>query len=120
MANVQYQPESIPVSFTLSLLSAIVIIISSIIAQIFFYDPGYNFGLWMTIVSPMIGVISGIVIFIGTIMMFKKPKQRSTWGIIILVSSSVALIGIGSLAIIGSALGIIGGISSIDDDLAFF
>ena len=114
MANVQYQPESIPVSFTLSLLSAIVIIISSIIAQIFFYDPGYNFGLWMTIVSPMIGVISGIVIFIGMIVMFKKPRQQSAWGIIILLSSSVALIGIGSLAIIGSALGIIGGISSIN------
>jgi hypothetical protein len=59
-------------------------------------------------------VISGIVIFIGTIMVFKKPKQLSIWGIIILVSSSVALIGIGSLAIIGSALGIIGGISSIN------
>jgi len=57
MANVQYQPESIPVSFTLSLLSAIVIIISSVITQIFFYDPEYNFGLWL-IVSSMIGVIS--------------------------------------------------------------
>ena len=68
----------------------------------------------MTIVSPMIGVISGIVIFIGTIMMFKKPKQRNAWGIIILVSSFVALIGIGSLAIVGSTLGIIGGISSIN------
>ena len=114
MANTQYHTESIPVSFTLSLLSAIVITISSVIAQTFFYDPGYNFGLLMTIVSPMIGVISGIVIFIGTIMMFKKPKQRNAWGIIILVSSFVALIGIGSLAIVGSTLGIIGGISSIN------
>jgi uncharacterized membrane protein (UPF0136 family) len=114
MANVQYQPDSIPVSFTLSLLSAIVIIISSVIAQIFFYDPGYNFGLWMTIVSPLIGVISGIVIFIGAILMFKKPRQGRIWSVIILLSSSAALIGIGSLAIIGSALGIIGGISSIN------
>jgi hypothetical protein len=112
MANVQYQPESIPVSFTLSLLSAIVIIISSVIAQIFFY--GYNFGLWMTIVSPVIGVISGIVIFIGAILMFKKPQQGRIWSVIILLSSSAALIGIGYLAIIGSALGIIGGLSLIN------
>lgn len=56
----------------------------------------------------LIPMISGIVVIVGAIMMSKRSRKATIWGIAVLVFSVLGLTGMG-LAILGSTLGIIGG-----------
>jgi divalent metal cation (Fe/Co/Zn/Cd) transporter len=65
---------------------------------------GFNFGL--------LGVMWGALIMVGAAMLYSRPQQHKTWGIIVIVLSFLswfvlALAGI--IGIIGLILGLIGG-----------
>jgi hypothetical protein len=65
-------------------------------------------GGWLSTSFFLIPMISGIVVIVGAIMMSKRSREATIWGIVVLVFSVLGLTGMG-LAILGSILGIIGG-----------
>ncbi len=57
---------------------------------------------------PWFGLIAGIVVLIGAAMLYAKPEQRQTWGIVIVSASALNLFfGMGGL--VAGVLGVIGG-----------
>jgi uncharacterized membrane protein len=61
-----------------------------------------------------VGVVSGILVLIGALMMYyKRSEQAKTLGIVVLIFSTVTLIGGGGGFLIGTILGIIGGALAI-------
>jgi hypothetical protein len=57
---------------------------------------------------PWFGLIAGIVVLIGAAMLYAKPEQRQTWGIVIIMASALNFfVGMGGL--VAGALGVIGG-----------
>jgi hypothetical protein len=67
-------------------------------------------GVWSFFWS--IVLISGIMVIIGGIMASKRPQEATIWGSIVLAFSVLALAGMG-FSILGSILGIIGGITML-------
>ena len=59
-----------------------------------------------------IGVISGIIILIGSIMVYNRPSKASTWGALILAFSLASFFAMGGF-FLGAVLGIVGGILAI-------
>jgi len=66
----------------------------------------------MMILTSIIAVVSGVVLIIGGLMIRSNPKDASLWGSIILVFSVIGFLGGGGF-IIGSLIGLIGGILAI-------
>ncbi len=58
---------------------------------------------------PVIGVVSGLVVLYSAHTLSGKPKESSTWGMMILIFSATGLISGGGF-LIGSLLGIVGGL----------
>jgi uncharacterized protein DUF6114 len=58
------------------------------------------------------GLICGIIVTMSAVLMRLKPGQRQTWGILVLVFSILGFFGFGGF-IIGSVLGIVGGILTL-------
>ena len=65
-----------------------------------------------TAVIPVISVVTGIILIIGGYSIYKSPGSEGKWGIAILITSIVSLFGMGGF-LIGSILGIIGGITAL-------
>jgi hypothetical protein len=40
-----------------------------------------SFGVWW----PWFGIFAGIIVLVGAVMLYVKPEQRRTWGVVILV-----------------------------------
>lgn len=81
-------------------------------------------GIWWAIVGAIIAIftagagailgifaIFGIIIIIGSVMMYNQATSAKTWGIIILILGIISLIGI--VTAFGGLLSIIGGILAI-------
>ncbi len=65
-------------------------------------------GIWW----PWFGVLAGIIVLVGAVVLYIKPEQRRSWGIVILVASALFLFaGMGNL--IAGTLGVIGGILAV-------
>jgi hypothetical protein len=57
---------------------------------------------------PWFGLLAGIVVIIGAVMMYTKPQQHRSWGIVILVLSALDfLLGMGG--VLAATLGVVGG-----------
>jgi len=56
-----------------------------------------------------LGVVSGLLMIVSSVMLFAKPKQHTIWGALLLVFSIVSLISGGGF-FLGFILGLIGGI----------
>jgi hypothetical protein len=65
-----------------------------------------------TAVIPVISIVTGVILIIGGYSIYKSPESEGKWGIAILVTSIVSLFGMGGF-LIGSILGIIGGITAL-------
>ena len=63
-------------------------------------------------------LISEIVVIIGAIMLSKRSQEATICGIIVLVFSVVALVGM-RLSILGSVIGIIGGVIVLSNNKQF-
>jgi hypothetical protein len=72
---------------------------------------GMGFGGFLSVVT-ILGVISGVIILIGSVMLYSQPSQTQTWGIIVLVFSLISLFGMGGF-FIGAILGFVGGILAL-------
>ena len=53
-------------------------------------------------------LVSGVIVLISALMLRRKPKENTTWGILILVFSIVSFFGLGGF-LIGAILGIVSG-----------
>jgi len=65
---------------------------------------GLGTGLWW----PWFGLLGGLIVLVSAAMLYARPEQSKTWGLIIVVFSAIdALVGMGGL--LAGTLGIIGG-----------
>jgi hypothetical protein len=60
-----------------------------------------------------VGLLSGVMMILGSIMMYWKPSQHAIWGAIVLVFSAVSWVGAFGGLLIGFILGLVGGILGI-------
>jgi hypothetical protein len=60
-----------------------------------------------------LGVVIGLVIIVGGVMMYLRPKSSTVWGVLILVLSIVSLFVASGGFILGFILALIGGILAI-------
>jgi hypothetical protein len=93
-------------AFILSLISGIFVLIVGffVIMANGALTGGFNLGL--------LGVMWGVLIMIGAAMLYSKPQQHKTWGIIVIVLSFLSwfvLALAGVIGIIGFILGLLGG-----------
>ena len=120
------QNEKPTLAFVLSLIAGILIIISGAIsAVVSSFISGFIPGLpeatiessfaGLSIVSAVYYVLLavgnrlfGILVFLGALMIYLKPSQKTAWGVVILVFSIISIVTGGGF-IIGLILGIIGG-----------
>lgn len=116
-------------AFGLSLAAGVLILLGSLFPWILFagfqWNPighmmggegimggeGMMGGIGMGWLFPLSSV-SGAVVLIGAIGMNKRPQQTQMWGILVLIFSILALIGMG-FTIVGGLLGIAGGIVAL-------
>src|SRR5262245_24423621 len=54
------------------------------------------------------GLVSGAIVLISSVILLAKSGQPRTWGVLILVFSTLSFIGMGGF-VVGAVLGIIGG-----------
>ena len=59
------------------------------------------------------GMTCGLLMVVGAIMFSRKPQQHRIWGVMVLVSSILSIIGTAGGIFIGLLLGLIGGIWGI-------
>lgn len=83
---------------------------------------GQMVGMWFTMggmrnmmdIGPMvqgvslIGVISGVLVLLATLMMYYHPAQSFKWGVVVIVFSMLSLFGLSGF-MLGAFLGLIGG-----------
>jgi hypothetical protein len=60
-----------------------------------------------------IGLLSGVLMLVGSIMMYLKPGHHGIWGALVLVGSIVSWIGAFGGVVMGFVLGLVGGILGI-------
>ncbi len=56
----------------------------------------------------LVGLAAGIVVLAGSVLLYSRPQQASTWGILVLVFSVLSLFGMGGF-FVGAILGLLGG-----------
>ena len=61
----------------------------------------------------MVSIVSGAIVLLGAIMLNRKPEQRYTCGLVIIIFSATSILGMGGF-LVGSILGIVGGILALD------
>ena len=60
----------------------------------------------------LIGVVFGLIVIVGSVMMWIRPQQHLIWGVIVLLFSLFSIVALGGF-ILGLILGLIGGILGI-------
>ena len=73
---------------------------------------GLGFGGGWFFLLGAIGVVSGTLILIGSIMLYSRPTQAAIWGAIVLAFSIISLFGMGGF-FLGAILGVLGGILAL-------
>ena len=67
-----------------------------------------SFGVW----SPWFGIFAGVIVLVGAVMLYPRPEQRRSWGVVVLVTSALNFfMGMGGL--LAGTLGVIGGILAL-------
>lgn len=61
---------------------------------------------------PLIALVAGIMILIGAMIMYKRPREKKIGGVIVIIFSVVGLTGMG-FSIIGAIIGIAGGVVAL-------
>lgn len=114
--------EEKPVAaFILSLVGGILILLPSlfitVIAGLYSWYGMYGWGMgWGLLGFPgiviAISLISGIIILIGSIMLYMRPQEAALWGTLVVIFSVLSLAGMGGF-FIGFLLALIGGILAL-------
>ncbi len=118
-------------SYVLSLVGGLIILIASIVNLVWFGSGAPNFGGFGGFMRGMmdgyhnfmgsygssygflagislLGLICGVIVVIGAVMLRVQPREHVIWATVIIVFSAVSLVGMGGF-FIGAILGIIGG-----------
>ena len=67
-----------------------------------------SYGVW----SPWFGIFAGIVVLVGAVMLYIRPEQRRSWGVVVLIASALNFfVGMGGL--VAGTLGVIGGVLAL-------
>lgn len=75
-----------------------------------YYGMMQGFGGWGWFYGAVaMGLIAGIVILVGAIMIYARPNNASTWGLLVVAFSILSFLGMGGF-FIGAILGIVGGV----------
>jgi hypothetical protein len=61
---------------------------------------------------PWFGIFAGIVVLVGAVMLYVKPEQRRSWGVVILVASALNFL-LGMMGFLAGTLGVIGGVLAL-------
>ena len=117
------------IAFILSLIGGILILLGGGVSYIWFMFGGFSMGGMMGGFQGMmgslgipfgfmsgfflIGLVSGVIITIGSVMLNARPSEHNAWGMIILVFSIISLLGMGGF-LVGAILGIVGGALAIN------
>ncbi len=99
-------------AFVLSLIGGIFILMVGILLGII----GFTLTIFVAGVGGILGIFGlvwGIIVILGSVMMYRNPEQHTLWGIIVLVFSIVSWFGALGGLFIGFLLGLIGGILGI-------
>jgi type II secretory pathway component PulF len=56
----------------------------------------------------VVGLVSGAVVLVSSVMLLTNSDQRETWSVLVLVFSVLSFIGLGGF-VVGAVLGIVGG-----------
>ncbi len=111
-------------AFALSLVAGILIIVSGSLATFWAYagTPLWSgmMGMNRGMMGPMgfgqmifggmsaFGLVSGIVVLVSAILLRDRPRESTTWGVLILVFSILSFFGMGGF-FVGATIGIVGG-----------
>ena len=112
-------------AFILSLIGGMLILLPGLFVTIAFNSYGLYEGehmmgwhmmgwnmMWFSTLAGFIGLASGIMIIIGSLMLYSRPKEATVWGTIIVAFSVISLVGMGGF-FVGFVLGLIGGILAL-------
>lgn len=69
--------------------------------------------------ASLVGIVSGLMLIIGGIMIFKQPIHIRKWGILVWFFSSLSFFGIGGF-LVGGILGILAGFLAVTKGITFF
>lgn len=69
---------------------------------------GFGYGGWFY-GAAIIGLISGIGVLVGAVMIHTQRQSTSTWGLLVVVFSTLSFFGMGGF-FVGAILGIVGGV----------
>jgi hypothetical protein len=67
-----------------------------------------RFGAW----APWSGAVAGIIVLIGSVMLYVKPAQRRSWGVAIIVASALNIF-LGMMGLLAGTLGVVGGVLAL-------
>ncbi len=97
-------------AFVLSLIAGIFIVIGALvfmsIGAIFSWVPVAGLAVFL---YGLVGLLWGVLVLIGAFMMYSKPDQAKTGGVMVLIFSILSIFGAAAGLVIGFILGIIGG-----------
>jgi len=71
---------------------------------------GFSSGMFFGI--SFFGLVSGVLVLLGALMLYSRPREASTWGLVVLVFSVLSLLGMGGF-FIGAVFGIVGGMLAL-------
>lgn len=115
-------------AFVLSLMGGIFILLGAVVMSMFTSGAmnmmtgtmmNVHGGMGMTVmmgfapILAIVGIASGIMVILGSMMLYNRPAESQLWGAIILAFSVVSLLGgLGGL-LVGFILGLVGGILAL-------
>ncbi|MBI3023256.1 MAG: hypothetical protein HYY68_05950 [Thaumarchaeota archaeon] len=68
-----------------------------------------NFGVGTMMIGLFAtSIVTGSIVLVGAIMLARRPDEGYTWGLVIVIFSSVSILGMGGF-LAGAVLGIVGG-----------
>ena len=117
-------------ALVLGLMGGILILLGSLVMSMFVFAPSNSFfdmsgGMGMMGMSGMmgtslmtgvglafslIGVSSGIVVILGSLMLYNRPSEGQLWGALIIAFSMLSLLGGMGGFLVGLILGVLGGV----------
>jgi len=118
------QEEKPVAAFILSLAAGVLVLVGGVVLLAWMYYPSWMswrgmmmpmmmwWAGWVWWIPSIIGIVSGVVIIIGALAVYSNPQLSQLWGALILIFSLVSLLGLGGF-VVGSLLGIVGGILTI-------
>jgi Family of unknown function (DUF6114)/Protein of unknown function (DUF4064) len=92
---------------------AFIAFVGSLVSSFGYLANGGSTGGTLVTVFGVVGIIMGLIMIVGSFMMYSKPSNAKMWGIIVLILSILSWVtAVGGL-VIGFILGLIGGILAI-------